>query len=395
MVAYDKVQAGFGSLWVSTDNVLKSLSRETKALVLVSEYEARRMPMFQMRAVLNAIVANEEEKKIVIDLIENDLKATGYHPNQINTFLQDLLAEEPAAQPAAAETGVRVTRRLRSPFAMGFDDQPVGLRPSGGQPVSGVHPAAAPAPGPTVSVSGQVTLPPAPAIPPVPAAPPVPGSGSRHQTAGTVGSGSRHAAVTKPNLGQQGTRVSNTVVQGLPRPQVPGAMPRPSESNAGNAAVDAPKVRSGGVAGTADRDEVFFGSRPAGGVGGTADSKPRVLLADDDKRIRIVFRLTIERLGYTVVEASDGNEAWKRIQQGGLTLAILDMKMPGLHGLEVLQRMVDQSMDLPIVICSAYDQLKDEFVVATYPKLRYLVKPVSSEALERAIKDLVGTIAAE
>ena len=53
------------------DSVLKSLSRETKALIVVSEFEAKRMPMFQLRSVLKEIVNNQEEQKIIIDFCNN------------------------------------------------------------------------------------------------------------------------------------------------------------------------------------------------------------------------------------------------------------------------------------------------------------------------------------
>ncbi|MCW8134027.1 MAG: hypothetical protein KIS92_27015, partial [Planctomycetota bacterium] len=123
---------------MSNESILKSLSRETKALIVVSEFEARRMPMFQMRAVLNEIVANEEEKKVIIDLVENDLKATGYHPNQISAFLQDLLNEAPGG----GDNSLRTTRRLRSPFSMGFE---VSVPEQGAVPPPPGAPAAAPA----------------------------------------------------------------------------------------------------------------------------------------------------------------------------------------------------------------------------------------------------------
>jgi DNA-binding response OmpR family regulator len=66
------------------------------------------------------------------------------------------------------------------------------------------------------------------------------------------------------------------------------------------------------------------------------------------------------------------------------------MKMPGLHGLEVLSHMADKQITTPVIICSAYDQLQDEFVVRTYPNLRYLVKPVAPEALVSSIRELLA-----
>jgi DNA-binding response OmpR family regulator len=137
------------------------------------------------------------------------------------------------------------------------------------------------------------------------------------------------------------------------------------------------------------RDTFYFGA-PAQALQADKVQRPKVLLADDDKRIRIVFRLCLERLGCQVIEAGDGHEAWRTLEEGGIDLAVLDMKMPGLHGLEVLTRMVNSRITPPVVICSAYDNLRDEFVVASYPKLRYLVKPVPTEALEAAVRDLLG-----
>jgi hypothetical protein len=52
--------------------------------------------------------------------------------------------------------------------------------------------------------------------------------------------------------------------------------------------------------------------------------------------------------------------------------------------------MVDSQIILPVVVSSAYDQLGDEFVVATYPKLRYLVKPVPPDKIVEAMNELLA-----
>jgi hypothetical protein len=91
---------------MSDEAALKALSKETKALILVSEFEARRMPMFQMRAVLNAIARDDEEKKLIIDLVEQDLRATGYPADQIATFLSDLVVATATAKPPVIDPGL-------------------------------------------------------------------------------------------------------------------------------------------------------------------------------------------------------------------------------------------------------------------------------------------------
>jgi CheY-like chemotaxis protein len=137
------------------------------------------------------------------------------------------------------------------------------------------------------------------------------------------------------------------------------------------------------------KEETFFGGG-AGRLSGMAPAKekPRVLVADDDPRIRMIFRMKLQKSGYEVREAQTGDEAWSMLEEQTFAAAILDMKMPGLHGLEILARLTSKGGELPVIVCSAYDQLKDEFVVANYPNLRYFVKPVDADELLAALLEL-------
>ncbi|MFH0938557.1 MAG: response regulator [Planctomycetota bacterium] len=320
---------------------LKILSKETKALIIVSEFEARRMPMFQMRAVLNAIISNEEEKKDIIDLVDRDLRATGYPSDKVGVFLNELI-QLPAVVKPPEMSSLLGTRRLRSPFALGFEaagpmaDQDKLISKTAVYTMKPGSPAEVSASPPSSPISAT-KLPISPSEAP-----------TRHKTF-----------------------VFNEM--GLPA-----------------------EAASSGT--KAWREQLFFGktnpnlspSSIEPSVPGVLSVRPLVLLADDDKRIRMVFRIRIEEIGLDVVEYDNGQEAWNRIQKGDITLVILDMKMPGLHGLEILSNMQDKQIHIPIVICSAYDQLQHEFIVKSHPRLRYLVKPVAPETLIAAIKDLLA-----
>ncbi len=61
-----------------------------------------------------------------------------------------------------------------------------------------------------------------------------------------------------------------------------------------------------------------------------------VLIADDEPSMRLLVHATIESDDYTVLEAVDGTEAWKTIQEQKPSLVLLDVQMPGRTGLEVL-----------------------------------------------------------
>ena len=63
-----------------------------------------------------------------------------------------------------------------------------------------------------------------------------------------------------------------------------------------------------------------------------------VLLADDDKLTLNVLNDTLTRAGYEVVTATDGDQAWKKLQESDSQVAILDWIMPGLEGIEICRR---------------------------------------------------------
>ena len=78
------------------------------------------MPSFQLRAIFNAMIQNEDERRGVVDLVDKDLQASGYAEDQVFALLNDLLTAPNALQ---MNEGVQSTRRLRSPFTQNFESQ--------------------------------------------------------------------------------------------------------------------------------------------------------------------------------------------------------------------------------------------------------------------------------
>ena len=67
--------------------------------------------------------------------------------------------------------------------------------------------------------------------------------------------------------------------------------------------------------------------------------KARILVIDDDAEIRKSFKMTLEYAGYEVVLAATGEEGVKLVEQEAPDLVFCDIKMPGMDGLEVLQKL--------------------------------------------------------
>jgi AmiR/NasT family two-component response regulator len=107
----------------------------------------------------------------------------------------------------------------------------------------------------------------------------------------------------------------------------------------------------------------------------------RIVIADDEAVIRLGLKAMLEALGHQVVGmATDGEIALTLITEHKPDLAILDIKMPGLDGLTVAERLAQES-PLPVVILTAYSQqtLVERAVGASV--VGYLVKPVREELL--------------
>jgi CheY-like chemotaxis protein len=118
----------------------------------------------------------------------------------------------------------------------------------------------------------------------------------------------------------------------------------------------------------------------------------KILVVDDDKNIRIIFTKFLKQLGHDVETASTGGQALELILEKQYDLIILDIKMPDMHGLEVLNLLRDSGISTPVIMCTAFEGMKDDFVVKSSSVVDYLVKPVDLRVLGETVKKaLVAT----
>lgn len=79
----------------------------------------------------------------------------------------------------------------------------------------------------------------------------------------------------------------------------------------------------------------------------------RILIADDDTEIRLGYADLLGGLGAELVLAETGVQALELVRHGGLHLALLDHKMPGPSGLEILETIRAELLGVPAILCSA------------------------------------------
>ncbi len=118
----------------------------------------------------------------------------------------------------------------------------------------------------------------------------------------------------------------------------------------------------------------------------------RILLAEDESIIRMGLTGILEDAGHRVVAAPDGRTAVKLARQTGPDLAVLDIKMPGLDGLEVA-RQIYARRPLPIVFLTAYGDQELVEQAADLPVMAYLIKPVKERELLATLEVVVARFA--
>jgi DNA-binding response OmpR family regulator len=116
----------------------------------------------------------------------------------------------------------------------------------------------------------------------------------------------------------------------------------------------------------------------------------RILLVDDEEAIRFTMELLLRRHGYAVTTASSGTEALRLIQQQAFDLLLLDLKMPGLSGLDVALGARQREPAVAILILTGSTQIEGAPDDLGLDAFEYILKTASpQEVLERVAAMIV------
>ena len=102
---------------------------------------------------------------------------------------------------------------------------------------------------------------------------------------------------------------------------------------------------------------------------------PRILVADDEPHIREVVRAYLEREGYEVIEAPDGDSALERARTPGLDLLVLDVMLPGRSGFDVLRTLRAEGSTVGVLMLTARDDVIDRVAGLELGADDYVIKP--------------------
>jgi len=110
-----------------------------------------------------------------------------------------------------------------------------------------------------------------------------------------------------------------------------------------------------------------------------------ILVVDDEASIRALYQAELEEAGYTVLSAPDGPSARKILKEKEVHLVVLDIKLKGESGLQILQEITREHRQLPVILSTAYGSFKDDF--SSWLADAYVVKSSSlSELKDEVVK---------
>ena len=118
----------------------------------------------------------------------------------------------------------------------------------------------------------------------------------------------------------------------------------------------------------------------------------KVLLVDDEAEIRTTAGAQLRRMGFEVIEATDGREALSEVERHGdaLSFVILDLSMPRMDGAEALTRIRERHPDLRVVLSSGFDPKQRTPELLQQPNTWFLPKPYRLSELRKMIGEVLG-----
>ena len=117
------------------------------------------------------------------------------------------------------------------------------------------------------------------------------------------------------------------------------------------------------------------------------EKQARIILVDDDESIRKTMKTILEDEGYIVDLATTGNEAIEMTQEQNYNIALLDIRLPDMEGVELLKLMKDNVPRTRKIMVTGYPSMQNAITALNKKADAYLVKPVNVEKLLELVKE--------
>lgn len=117
---------------------------------------------------------------------------------------------------------------------------------------------------------------------------------------------------------------------------------------------------------------------------------PRILIVDDDDGQRSLLDSFLRSQGFETIPVDSGERALAVLEQDPVSMMISDVRMPGMSGLETLRRARQQHSVLPVLLVTAYADIRDAVVAMRDGAVNYLAKPIDLDELLASVRKATG-----
>lgn len=121
-------------------------------------------------------------------------------------------------------------------------------------------------------------------------------------------------------------------------------------------------------------------------------NRTNILIVEDEKNQRTLMKRALERKEYAVQEAETGEEAITKFEHGGFDIVLLDQRLPDITGIEVLTRIKKINPMIPVIIVTAFANVRDAVDAMKKGAFHYLTKPVDMDELLLSMKNALETL---
>jgi two-component system response regulator (stage 0 sporulation protein F) len=112
----------------------------------------------------------------------------------------------------------------------------------------------------------------------------------------------------------------------------------------------------------------------------------KILIVDDQFGIRILLNEVFQKEGYNTFQAANGFQALEIVDKHSPDLVLLDMKIPGMDGIEILKRMKAVDQDIQVIIMTAYGELDMIQEAKELGAITHFAKPFDIDEIREAVK---------
>lgn len=116
---------------------------------------------------------------------------------------------------------------------------------------------------------------------------------------------------------------------------------------------------------------------------------PSILVIDDEKNIRLLLSKCLSSEGYSVSTAEDGLHGIESFEKNKYDAVLLDMKMPGLNGMDVLQRLKEINESIPVIMMTAFGTIESAVCAMKLGAVDFIRKPFTPDVIRSEVKSVL------